>query len=113
MGLLFVTVFLKAERWPGHRGCCWTLMVNKGVFGTWNQWKEHYPEKGTVTRMVPTVAFQHLKEWTRKMERQFTRAWSKKRNTKPQVCPSAEWNEALTEGWGAALPELSHLSLMS
>lgn len=62
-------------------------MVKKGVFGTWNQWKEHYPEKGTVTRVLPVVAFQHLKEWTREMERLFTRAWSKKINIKPQVSP--------------------------
>lgn len=86
---------------------------DKGVFGTWKQGKEHYPEKGTVTRMIPVVVFQHLKGCTRKVEKLFTRAWSKKRTIKPQVCPSAEWNEAQTEGWDAALPELSHLSPVS
>lgn len=81
------------------------------MFGTWNLWQEHDPEKGTVPRVI--LACQHLKECTRKMEKLFTRAWGEKRNIKPQVCPSAECSEALPEGWGAALPELSHLSLVS
>lgn len=63
--------------------------------------------------MIPAVAWQHPKECARKMEKLFTRGWSKKRNIKAQVCPSAEWKEALAEGWGAALPELSYLSLVS
>lgn len=83
------------------------------MFDTCNQRGEHYPEKGTVTRVIPAGVWQHLKECARKMGKLFTRGWSKKRNIKPQVCPSAEWNEALSEGWGAALPELPHLSLLS